>query len=145
MGKGGVVFGIILIILGFGITPFMLDAFDSWRFTEAITLSVVTTGEGVTTGNVTLGNELYSANLDSVQRIASTNSDDTPAPSTYNEVTLALQVAGLEASESRSLTITYLTERTDSFLPNLAGVLPVLVVICMVGAGVGITVRSWRG
>lgn len=143
MRGAGVVFGIILILLAFIISPFMLDAFDAWRYTEATTISSLTTG-GETTGDITLGHDLYSENLDSVQSISSTNDSDTPAPISYVESTLVLEVGGLEESATRTLTVTYLTDREDNYLPTLATTFPILIVVCILGIGVGVTYRSWR-
>jgi len=143
MRGAGVVFGIILILLAFIISPFMLDAFDAWHYTEATTISSLTTG-GVTAGNITLGHDLYSENLDSVKSISSTNTSDTPAPAAYYESVLAFEVGGLEESATRTLTVTYLTDRVDTYLPTLATTFPILIVVCILGIGVGITYRSWR-
>lgn len=143
MRGAGVVFGIILIMLAFIISPFMLDAFDSWNYTEATTISSLTT-DGVTVGNITLGHTLYSENLDSVVSIFSTNTSDAPAPAAYYESALALEVGGLEESATRTLTIAYLTDRTDTYLPTLSTVFPILIIVCILGIGMGITYRSWR-
>lgn len=144
MNKMGVAFGIIIIIIAFILTPFLLDAFDAWNYAEASTTASVTTGGGVTDGNVSLGYELYLANLDSVTAINSTDSDDTPAPANYTEVSRVLNVSGLQASTTRTLTIAYLTARSDSYLPTIGNVAPLLIVVCILAIGAGMVYKSWQ-
>ena len=144
MNKLGVGFGIIIIILAFIILPFTLDAFDSWNYKEEQNISSVTTATGITTGNITLGYELYSSNLDSVLSISSSDTDDTPAPSSYNENNKILTVSGLQAETTRTLTTGYRTPRADSYLPTLAGIFPLFITLCLLAVGGGIAWRSWK-
>lgn len=144
MGKGGMVLGTILIILAFGMFPFLLSAFDQWAYADSTTIAAITTGGGETAGNITLGSDLYDENLDSVIDIDTSNADDTPAPSYYNTITRALEISGLEESVTRSLTIEYRTPRDDDFLGTLRPVLPVFLCICLLGTGAAIAYTSYK-
>lgn len=144
MGKAGAVFGILIVMIALILTPTLLSAFDSWSYTESTTIAAITTGGGVTSGNATLGNDLYNDNLDNVISINSTDSDDTPAPASYSHATNALAVDGLAASTTRSLTIDYLIERDDDFLATLAPFMGALIIIFLIALGAGVAFMSWK-
>lgn len=144
MGKVGAVFGIIIIMIALILSPQLLTAFDSWSYSESTTLAAITTGPGVSTGNATLGYELFNDNLDNVTGINSTDTTDTPAPSSYSHATRALAIAGLTESATRSLTITYYTERDDSLLSTIAPFMGILIILFLIILGVGIAFASWK-
>lgn len=66
----------------------------------------VETGSGETTANVTLLKPVYDDDTNTID-ILSNTSDDTPAYSSYNTTTRALEVSGLAASTNRTLTVSY--------------------------------------
>ena len=143
-GKGGAVLGIIVIVFGFILFGALLTSVDSWAYTDASTSRTVTTGAGVTTGNITLGNPLYNANLDNISELTSTLDTDDPAPSAYDEDNDVFTVSGLTQSESRTIAVTYLTERTDSYLATFSPYLPFFVLLMFLAAGGGLIYKSFR-
>ena len=144
MARGGAVIGLILIIIGIILFPVLLSSFDDMSKTDAATIGTVATGVGVTTGDVTLNSGLYDTNLDNIIDISSTDTDDFPAPSSYNENTDALTVSGLEASTSRALTVEYYTEMDTGYISTILPIAPFVVFLIFLGAGGGIMYRSIR-
>lgn len=144
MNKGGAVLGLVVIIIGFILFGTLLTSIDSWAYAEATTAHTIITGGAATTGNITLGNPLYDANLDNISEITSSLTADDPAPSVYDEDTDTLTVSGLEVSQSRTITVTYSTERTDSVLSTLRPFVPFLVLLMFLAAGGGLIWRSVR-
>lgn len=144
MGKVGGVFGILIVMIALMLSPALLTAFDSWSYTESTTIAAITTGVGVYSGNATLGNDLYSDNLDNIISINSTSSSDTPAPASYSHATNALAIDGLIASTTRSLTIEYLIDREDDLLATLAPFMGVLIIIFLIVLGAGVAFVSFK-
>lgn len=142
--RGGAIVGLLIIIVGFILFPILLTAFDNLDRTEIETSATVTTA-GVTVGDITLNSGLYNDNLDSVVEISSTDSDDTPAPSSYNSTTDVLKVSGLQQSTSRTLTVSYYTERDTGYISTLLPITPFIIFLLFLGAGGGIMYKSWRG
>jgi hypothetical protein len=144
MGKAGAVFGIIIIMIALILSPKLLTAFDSWSYMESTTIAAITTGGGTTTGNATLGHELFNDNLDNIVTLNSTDSTDTPAPASYSHATKALAIDGLTASTTRSLTIEYRTVREDDLLSTLAPFMGILIILFLIILGAGIAFASWK-
>jgi len=65
-----------------------------------------TTAVGVTTGNATLGTDLYDCDMSSID-IDSDDSTDNPVPSSINCTNRFLDISGLTANTTRILSITY--------------------------------------
>jgi hypothetical protein len=144
MGKAGAVFGILIIMIALILSPRLLTAFDSWSYAESTTIAAITTGAGVYTGNATLGYELYNDNLDNIVSVNSTDSSDTPAPSSYSHATKSLAIAGLTESVTRSLTIEYRTVRDDDLLATLAPFMGILIILFLIILGAGIAFVTWQ-
>ncbi len=144
MNKAGMVFGFLIIMVAFILLPTLLNAFDAWDYTESTTTSAITTDAGETSGNVTLGYDLYNANLDNVIDISSSSSSDTPAPASYNEVSQILTIDGLAEDTTRSVTIEYRTARDDDFLSSISTIMPFLIVVFLIILGAGLAYMSWR-
>lgn len=142
-GRGGAVVGLLIIIVGFILFPILLTAFDDLDRTEVETSATVTTA-GVTTGNLTLNSGLYNANLDNVIEISSSDTDDDPAPNSYNSSTDALEVSGLQQSTSRTLTVSYYTERDTGYISTLLPIVPFIIFLLFLGAGCGIMYKSLK-
>lgn len=136
--------GLILIVVGFILFGALLTAFDSMAYTEVSSSRTISTGVGETTGDITLGNPLYASNLDNVVEISSTLTSDDPAPSSYDEGTDTLTVSGLTASEDRTLTVDYLTEREDDYVDLLRPYLPFFILLIFLAAGGGLVWHSFR-
>jgi len=92
----------------------------------------ITTG-GVTTGNLTLSEELHRAAISSVLSLESTNSNDVPFTVYYDEDTQVLGVDGLQAGASRILSAEYEYVNPDNN-PGMGAVatfLGILFVLCL--------------
>ena len=115
----GAILGIFLLLGAFS-TP-ILDGIKTWR-TDGLSTqtTVVATGAGVTTANITLAKDLYQANIVNVDSVTSTDGADAPAVTSYTEATLALLISGLNDDSSRTLTIGYYGE-TDSDVLRIIG------------------------
>lgn len=100
-----IIFGALLMIVA---TPFVFSSIDD-GITDPYTQSIsgVTTGAGEYAENVTLGRAVYNDDDSSVTSISSNISGDTPTASAYNTTSHALEVSGLAASQTRTLTVTF--------------------------------------
>lgn len=105
-----IIFGALLLIIA---TPFVFTAIDD-AITQEYTQSIsgVTTGAGTYSTNVTMGRSIYNDDSESVSGITSNVSSDTPTASSYNSVSKALEVSGLDASQIRTLTIDFQIDST---------------------------------
>ena len=105
-----IVFGALLLIIA---TPFVFTAIDD-AITQEYSQSItgVTTGAGEYTANVTLGRAVYSDDAQSITGITSNQTADSPSAATYNSVSHALEVSGLDASLVRTLTIDFMIDST---------------------------------
>lgn len=142
-GKGGAVLGLILIVIGFILFGTLLTSIDSWAYAETSTARTIITG-GNTTGVMSLGSPLYDENLDNVVTLASSLATDDPAPYAYTDTGDVLTVSGLTASNTRTITATYQTERTDSVLSTLQPFIPFFVLLMFLAAGGGLIWSSVR-
>lgn len=108
-----IIFGAMLLIIA---TPFVFTA-----ITDAITQEYTQTISGIVTGdlyaaNATLGRAIYNNDTSSVVSIASNHTADSPTASAYNLTTRALEVSGLSANTTRSLTVVY--DITSTIIPG---------------------------
>jgi hypothetical protein len=130
MKLGNAVLGIFAIFLLIGVfaTP-IINGIKTWR-TDGLNSqdAIVATAGGVTTANITLTKDLYQANIVNLDDITSTDGDDTPVGTDYDEDTLVLAVAGLEASTSRTLTISYYGETDQSVMRVIGPFLGFLII-----------------
>ena len=118
MGKiGSILIGIIALFLLIGAfrTP-IIDGIKGWRTNDTTELFAVTTAAGVTSANVTLSYDLYQAATAEIQSITSTEGADVPAASAYTESTKVLLIAGLDADNTRTLTVNYYAETDDTVM-----------------------------
>ena len=74
------------------------------------TAAGVTTGAGIYAANVTLSQDLWGDAVSLVSDVSSNITADSPSASTYNPVSGALLVGGLEQGQLRTLSITYEVE-----------------------------------
>lgn len=105
-----IAFGAILLIIA---TPFIFTAIDD-GLTQETTQSIagVTTGAGVYSANVTLSRSIYNDDTTSVSGISSNLSADSPTAADYNSVSRNLEVSGLDASGTRTLTVEFMISST---------------------------------
>jgi len=112
---GRIAGGFILLILVFAFSTQINNGVRNLRTDEVTKVGTVVTGGGVSTGDVTFTRELFGANLTHIISIASSNGDDIPVASDYVDATKILTVSGLEASETRTITVVYYAEKEDDF------------------------------
>lgn len=142
--RAGSAIGVVLIIVSFLVFPLVLDSFDDIARSESSNAATVVTGVGVTSGDITLHNSLYNDAVTSVDNITSTDTDDVPLAASYTTATKELAVSGLEANSTRTITVTYNTERDDYSLSTIAPVTPLIIFICLLFSGIAMLWRSWR-
>jgi len=111
MHKGvGAAIAIVCVIMAFVFFPQVMRTAEEAKVREAIETHLVTTGVGETEADFAIYNELYEANLENITGISSSDENDIPVATDYNEVTQTLTVGGLEASTTRSLEVGYNTD-----------------------------------
>jgi hypothetical protein len=142
-GKGSTVLGVLLLVIGFILFGTLLTSIDSWAYAEASTTRTIIT-DGSLQGDVALGSPLFNENLDNVATITSTLVSDNPAPASYDSGNTTLTVSGLTDSSTRAMTVTYLTERTDSLLSTLQPIIPFFALLLFGGAGGGLILNGIR-
>ena len=130
MKIGSIVIAIfaVFLLLGYFATP-ILNGIKGWRTggTTTQTMTVATAG-GVTSANVTLSKDLYQSLVTNIISITSSDGTDTPATGTYTEATKVLEITGLEASTSRTLTLSYYGETDDSVMRIIGPFLGFLII-----------------
>ena len=105
-----IVFATLLLIIA---TPFVFAAIDDSRTEEYNqTFAGVTTGAGAYAANVTLGRAIYNNDTTAITTISSNITPDSPSVSTFNTVSRTLEVGGLDASQIRTLSVTYNIDST---------------------------------
>lgn len=105
-----IVFGTLLLIFA---APYIFAATDN-AITEDYTQSIagVVTEAEEYTANVTLGRDVYNDDSASILSISSNVSADSPTAASYNSVSMELEVSGLEADETRTLSIEFRIDHT---------------------------------
>ena len=134
-----------LMIVGLLLSPFM-DSIMDFRTDEPSESYTVATGAGATTANVTLSNTLWDDDTSSIS-MTSNATLDSPTVSAYNTSTRVLTVAGLQASTSRTLTVTYSTEGLADYAAADTAVefSPVILVAAMLALPVILIVVAVKG
>lgn len=94
--------------------PFVYQSIDN-ALTEEYdqTFAGVTTAAGKYSVNITLGRDIYKDDSVSIKDISSNISTDTPSASYFNEVSRALEVGGLDQSQTRTLAVNFLIPSTS--------------------------------
>lgn len=118
-------FGIVALIALF---PFLFQLMDNARTDDyAETFVGVATGVGIVSGNVTLGQDLWSSAITSVNSVTSNETGDSPSANSYNGTSLELTINGLAESDNRTLTVDYKIQ--SPYLASVTGIDNVFVVI----------------
>ena len=134
--------GAVVIIL---MMAAVLTAVNDFRMTEYEESHVATTGGAETTYDVTLSQELFSD--ETYNAVVTSNvTADAPIPSSYASATQILTVTGLEASETRLLTITYQIDSLEDYFGASLGarVWPLMLVLGVIGVIVGAVYNATR-
>lgn len=97
----------------------------------------VDTGVGITSATEELSYQHYYEDLTNLT-VESTNDNDTPLVTAYDEDTYGVTVAGLQASASRVLTISYYREGYQQYtgFSTFIRLLPFLVILGLVIAAI---------
>ena len=125
MSKALTVLVILFLLLGV-FRQQILDGIKGWR-TNDTTETVLATSNVTAAANVTLSYDLFQATLAELLSILSSNPGDTPAATAYNEDTKVLTVGGLLPGTTRTLTIHYTAETTDSTMRIIGPFLVILI------------------
>ena len=109
-------------------------AINDFRSSDYVEPHIVVTGVGETEADVVLSQELFGDHTSNVT-ITSDNEGDAPIPDTYISASQTLTVSGLNASDTRTLTITYKIDAlVDYFGAGIgARVWPVFIILGIIG------------
>jgi len=129
--------GIIMVAVMFVLFPIVMDSSHELQ-TDVYTQveAAVVTGVGEVAADVVLDEALWDDSTTHVTSVASDNVADTPAVGTYTAGTQTLNVTGLAASDTRTLTVIYeydaLTDYTG--MGQMVAVAPLLLFMGVLGA-----------
>lgn len=143
-----VIFGIIGVAILMIIFPIIMSSTHDLKTDSIVqTAAAVVTGAGEVAADVVLTNDLYNDDNGSVISITSNNVADTPVAGTYTAATNTLNITGLAASDTRTLTITYefdaLTDYTG--MSAMVGMTPLLIWVAILAIVVGGTWFAMKG
>ena len=127
------IIGVIVVLLMFG--TLLLGIGEAQTDARTDSFGAVVTGGGITTADVVLVAALYGDSNLNVTSIASSLGTDVPIVGTYTANTRTLQVNGLTASQTRTLTVIYKYDvLTGDKAPvgTFLGFIPTLVIIAVV-------------
>lgn len=113
--------GAVIIIL---LMPAVLLSVNDFLMDEYEASYIVTTGANATSTDITLTQELYDDQTYNAV-VTSNITADAPVPSSYVSSTQVLTVTGLDADNSRTLTVTYQIDALELFFAS------------------GVTARAW--
>ena len=143
----GIVMVVVAVAISFVVFPIVLDSAGDLR-TESQTdeFAAVATGVGETSAGVVLTVDLWQDNAGYVTSVTSDNVADTPVVGTYTSATNTLNVTGLAASDTRTLTVTYKVAALDGYtgLDAMVAVAPLLLFIGILGTIIGSLWSSWK-
>jgi len=114
MGKVFLIILAVFLLLGAFASP-ILDGIKGWRTSDVTENSVVATGAGVTTANVTLASDLFQDDVAQVIAVSS-NGTESPVATSYTAATNVLLISALNASETRTLSVEYYAESDSSIM-----------------------------
>lgn len=137
------VIGVIIVLAMFGTMLGGINAAETDERTDVF--AAVVTGLGETTADVILVADIFDNNILNVTSITSDNVLDAPLPDTYVEGTNTLTVRGLNANDTRGLTIVYEYDALDDqAVGTLFGLLPLLVVVAVIMILIGVGIMAVR-
>lgn len=138
MGKSGaVILGIIMVAVMFIVFPIVMTSAHELQTEEYVqTEAAVTTGAAEEAADVVLDEDLWSDATANVVSITSDDGGDTPVAGTYTAATNTLNVTGLAADTTRTLTITYKTDALTDYtgMGAMVSVAPLLIFLGVIGA-----------
>jgi hypothetical protein len=132
-----VILAIVALVVGLLLIVWVFVPTTEDAMTEAYSEPFdVTTGPGVTNATETLSYEHFPGDLTDLTA-DSDNDDDNPVVMRYDEDTYDVLVAGLQASDSRILTINYVRPKGQEFVgvTGFYRMMPFLLVVGLFAAG----------
>lgn len=152
VGNMNAAMGTVLAIVGIAITfivfPIIMDAtHDVQTDADNQAFAAVVTGVGETTADVILTKDVWEGLVANVTSVTSDEVTDVPVAGTYTAATNTLHVTGLVASDSRTLTVAYISDALTAYtgMSAIVGVTPLLVWVSIIGlaiAGIWIGVKG---
>ena len=133
-------FGVALILMMFGGLMTAIHDFRGSNFTEP---HIVATTAGQTSVNITLAADVMDGDNTNVT-VTSTNSLDAPVPFAYDAATRQLTVNGLNASDTRTLTITYPVAQLDAFTDIAVKLMPAYIILACICAVAGVCYLAFK-
>lgn len=123
-----------------------LGSINDFRATSTTATYDTTTGVGVTGANLTLSLSVLDSDLTNVTSLSSNNTADAPIASSYTAATKVVAVAGLNASDSRRLTVIYRAPSLNNYTgADLAAKWwPLILVIGIIAVITGAIVKSFQ-
>ena len=132
-----VVVGVIMIMIAFIMFPLITDStHDVQTDPQTDAFAAVVTGVGVTDADVVLTEDAWQDDAGRVT-VTSDNVLDTPVSNTYTPATNTLNVTGLNASDTRTLTVVYDYDATTDFtgLGSIVGMSPLIIFVMLIFGG----------
>lgn len=106
---------LVIIVAFFFLPDLMISTHQALTDEDTITANI-TTGVDTTTGIVNLTETLWDDNLGSVTSLTSTLGADTPAAQSYDSTNNRLTVSGLQANQTRVLTVIHEYDATEDYV-----------------------------
>jgi len=134
-----VVIGLIMIAVLMVIFPIVMSSTHDLQTDEYTQVAEVTTGVGVTAGDVVLTYAAWNDSNSSVISVVSSEETDTPVIGTYTAATKTLNITGLAESLTRNITLVYEHDALTSFtgMGSLVGITPLLLWISVIATVIG--------
>ncbi len=129
-----------MVILFMGGLMWAIDQFRGADFQEP---HIITTAGGVTTTSFILANPVLDDSTIHI-KVASNNMNDAPVPFAYTALNRQLTINGLNAGDTRTLTVDYLVPRLPDFIDVIARFYPGFLIIGCVVAVVGACVLAFK-
>jgi len=138
------IIGAIIVLVLFG--TMMTGIGEAQTNEQEDDFGAVVTGGGDFDADVVLTVPLYDEGLINVVDITSDLGTDVPLATDYTALTQTLEVSGLTASQTRTLTVTYRYAALDDYagVNEFFGFIPLLVGVAIVAIVVGAIVVSFR-
>ena len=118
-------FGVMFILMMFGGMLSAIHAFRGSDFTEP---HIVVTADGQTSVTITLASDVMDGDNTNII-VTSSNQLDAPVPFAYDSANRQVTIDGLNASDTRTLTITYPISQLDGFTDEAAKLIPAYIIL----------------
>lgn len=110
----GAVFALIFVIIAIFFLSPVSASLHSMEYLTGTNSGNISTAVSVTTGNLTLTEDVYQDALVSITALSSTNSSDTPFVTSYDASTHDLAIGGLIGNSTRVMSADYRYDNPDN-------------------------------